>query len=464
MNRGKSSGGGPGRTRSPFERHLQALPDAHSGFMFKRFLVIVCGAACGIVLATVVTRLQPSWGFWPDSKVARDVGYFRSVLDLVQANYVDEKDADYDRLTRAALDGMVASLDPHSEFMRADAYRELREEIDGRFGGIGIQVERRGGKTIVVAPIADTPGERAGIRRGDEIVKVDGKPTENVGMDKVVDGLRGKPGTKVAVTLYRPSTKADVELTLTREIIRVESIRDARVLEAGIAYIQLTQFSDRTGADFKQALKRLQEQGAQALILDLRNNPGGLLDAAVEVAEPFFKPGELIVYTQGRTAESREERRAGRSAGGVLMPIAVLVNSGTASAAEIVAGALKDTGRAVVVGETTFGKGSVQTLFRLKDGEALRLTTAHYFTPSGVIIHEKGIEPQVKVVVSPEDESNVRLQRLRSDLVDPKEFAARFGFEPVVDRPLQTAIDVLKGVGLFAARNGTGNTVEQGKQ
>jgi carboxyl-terminal processing protease len=306
---------------------------------------------------------------------------------------------------------------------------------------------------VVIAPIADTPGERAGIRRADEIVKIDGQSTERLGMDKVVDRLRGKPGTKVSVTLFRPLTKATFDLALTREIIRVDSVRDVRMVEDGIGYLQLTQFSERTGAEFKQALKRLQTLGAKALILDLRNNPGGLLDAAVAVAEPFFKPGELIVYTQGRPAGSREELRAGPSAGGVALPVAVLVNSGTASAAEIVTGALKDTARAVVVGETTFGKGSVQTLFRLREGEALRLTTAHYYTPGGAIIHGKGIEPQVKVTVSPEDEANVQLQRLRQDLAAPKEFAARFGFEPVQDRPLQAAIDVLKGVDLFVARS-----------
>ncbi|HZL47213.1 MAG TPA: S41 family peptidase [Opitutaceae bacterium] len=421
--------------------------------MLKRFLVIGGGAVCGILLATAVTRLHPAWSLWPDRELSRNVADFRTVLDLVRTNYVDGKEADSDRLTHAALDGMIHSLDPHSEFMRTDAYRELREEMDGRFGGIGIQVELRGGKIVVVAPVADTPGDRAGIRRADEIVKVDGQSTEKLGMDKVVSRLRGQPGTKVAVTLFRPSTKATLDLTLTREIIRVESVRDVRMVGDSIGYIQLTQFSDRTGAEFKRALQQLQSQGAKALILDLRNNPGGLLDAAVAVAEPFFKPGELIVYTQGRSAGSREELRAGPSAGGVEMPIAVLVNSGTASAAEIVAGALKDTGRAVVVGETTFGKGSVQTLFRLRDGEALRLTTAHYYTPSGVIIHEKGIEPQVKVTVSPEDEANVRLQRLRQDLAEPKEFAARFGFEPVEDRPLQAAIDVLKGVDLYVARS-----------
>ncbi len=421
--------------------------------MFKRLLVIAAGVAAGLLLATAVLRLRPAWSRWSDRDLNRNGAYFRSVLELVTTNYVDAQESDADRLTGAALDGMIKSLDPHSEFMRADAYRELREEMDGRFGGIGLQVEQRDGKVVVVAPIADTPADRAGIRRADEIVRIDGQATEKLGMDKVVTRLRGDPGSKVTVTLFRPSTKATLDRTLTREIIRVESVREVRMVGDGIGYIQLTQFSDRTGAEFKQALKQLQGQGAQALILDLRNNPGGLLDAAVAVAEAFFQPGELIVYTQGRSAGSREELRAGRSAGGLHLPIAVLVNSGTASAAEIVAGALKDTARAVVVGETTFGKGSVQTLFRLREGEALRLTTAHYYTPSGVIIHEKGIEPQVKVTVSPEDEANVRLQRLRQDLDEPKEFAARFGFEPVEDRPLQAAIDVLKGVDLLAARS-----------
>jgi len=423
--------------------------------MFKRIRVILYGAACGILLAMAVTLLHPAWSPWSDRALDRNAAYFRTVLDLVGTNYVDGKDADPDRLTREALDGMVKSLDPHSEFMRADAYRELREEMDGKFGGIGIQLEQRGGKVVVVAPIADTPGERAGIRRADEIVKIDGQSAEKLGMDKIVDRLRGQPGTKVAVTLFRPSTKTTLDLDLTREIIRVESVRGVRMVGDGIGYIQLTQFSDHTGEEFKGALKQLQGQGARALVLDLRNNPGGLLGAAVAVAEPFFRPGELIVYTLGRAAGSREEWRAGSSAGGTSLPVAVLVNSGTASAAEIVAGALKDTGRAVVVGETTFGKGSVQTLFRLSNGEALRLTTAHYYTPSGVIIHEKGIEPQVKIVLSPEDETNVHLQRLRRDLAEPKEFAARFGFEPVEDRPLQAAIDVLKGVDLFVARGRT---------
>jgi carboxyl-terminal processing protease len=422
--------------------------------MLKRILIIVCGAACGILLAMTVTRVRPAWSLWPNRELDRQTAYFRNVLELVGKNYVEEKEASYDRLTRAALEGMLRSLDPHSEFLTADAYRELAEEMNGKFGGIGIQVERRGGKVVVIAPIADTPAERAGVQRGDEIVKVDGQSLEKLSMDKVVERLRGKPGTKVAVMFFRPSKLQTIELNLTREAIKVESVRDAHVRADGIGYIQLTQFSERTGADFKKALQGLLAAGAKALVLDLRNNPGGLLDAAVEVAEPFFKPGELVVYTQGRTADSREELRAGSSARGLHLPVAVLVNAGTASAAEVVAGALKDTRRAVVVGETTFGKGSVQTVFRLKNDEGLRLTTARYFTPAGVSIHEKGIEPEVPVAVSLEDEARLHLQRLRSDLTNPKDFATRFGFEPIEDRPLQTACDVLKGVELLTARSG----------
>jgi len=421
--------------------------------MLKRILIIACGAACGILLATAVTRMRPAWSLWPNRDLERNSAYFRSVLDLVGKNYVEEKDAGYDRLTHAALEGMLHSLDPHSEFMKADAYRELSEEMNGKFGGIGITVERRNGKVLVIAPIADSPADRAGVQRGDEIVKVEGQSLEKLSMDKIIERLRGKPGTKVGVMFYRPSKLKIIELTLTREAIKVESVRDAHVLTDGIGYIQLTQFSERTGAEFKAALKRLQAAGMKALVLDLRNNPGGLLDAAVDVAEPFFKPGELIVYTQGRTADSREDLRAGSSASGLNLPVAVLINAGTASAAEVVAGALKDTSRAVVVGETSFGKGSVQSVFRLKNGEALRLTTARYYTPSGVSIHEKGIEPQVPVAVSLEDEARLRLQHLRTDLTDPKEFASRFEFEPIEDRPLQAAIDVLKGVDLLAARS-----------
>jgi carboxyl-terminal processing protease len=256
----------------------------------------------------------------------------------------------------------------------------------------------------------------------------------------------------VSLSLYRPSAGKHLDLTLTREIIKVESVGTPRVLADGVGYIPITEFSEQTGDQFADALDQLLKRRIGALIIDLRDNPGGLIDAAVEVAEQFFRKGELIVYTQGRKPSDREDYRAEADGDPVDLPIAVLINAGTASAAEIVTGALKDTGRAVVVGERSFGKGSVQSIFKLKNGEGLRLTTAHYFTPSGTSIHEKGITPQVEVVMTPEEDHSLRDQHARPDLTDPREFKRRFGYDPVEDRQLEAALDVLRGVGLLDAQ------------
>jgi len=421
--------------------------------MLKRILIIAAGAALGLMVTGGAMRLAWSWNIFPNRELNRSADYVRDVLKLVNENYVQPDQAAYDKLTREALHGMVETLDPHSEFLEARDFRELDEEMRGDFGGIGIQVERRDGRMLVIAPLAGSPGERAGILRGDEIIAVDGKAVErDTNMNDVIDLLRGKPQTKVVVKLLRPSTQKQLELTIIREVIKVDSVRDVRVMADGIGYIQLSEFSEHTTEEFDQALDRLLKQEVTSLVLDLRNNPGGLLDAAVEVAEPFFRKGELIVYTQGRRPKDREDFRAETDGEPLTLPVAVLINAGSASAAEIVAGALKDTGRAVIVGERSFGKGSVQSIFKLKNGEGLRLTTARYYTPSGVTIHEKGIEPQIEVVMTPEEDDQLRLQRSRSDLSDPKEFARRFGFTPIEDRQLQAAIEVLKGVNVLAGR------------
>jgi carboxyl-terminal processing protease len=348
---------------------------------------------------------------------------------------------------------MVESLDPHSEFLEAKDNKEFEEDLSGEFGGIGIEVETRGGRAVVIAPIAGTPSDRAGIQRGDEIVAIDGKAVENLNSSGgIVSQLRGKPKTKVAVGLYRPSTERRFDVTLVREVIRSESVRDVRVIDGGIGYVQLTEFSEHTGEQFGRALESLLRRGITSLVIDLRNNPGGVLEAAVEVAEPFFRKGELIVYTQGRQPAARDDYRAEAEGAPVTLPIAVLINAGSASAAEILTGALKDTNRAVVVGERSFGKGSVQSVFPLKNGEGLRLTTARYYTPGGVSIHEKGITPHVEVVMTPEEDEKLSRQRARADLSDPKDFKERFGFEPIEDRQLQAALDVLKGVRVLAGR------------
>jgi carboxyl-terminal processing protease len=235
-------------------------------------------------------------------------------------------------------------------------------------------------------------------------------------------------------------------LTLEREIIKVESVTDVRVLDHDVGYILITEFSEHTGEQFADAVDGLLKKNINSLIIDLRNNPGGLLESAVEVAEPFFRKGEIIVYTQGRKPADREDFRSESTGDPLDLPVAVLINQDTASAAEIVTGALKDTGRAVIVGERSFGKGSVQSIFPLRNGEGLRLTTAKYYTPSGVSINEKGIAPQVEVVMTPAEDDNLRQQVARSDIRDSQQFALRFGFAPVDDRQLDAALAVLNGI------------------
>ncbi len=417
--------------------------------MLKRIVIVVAAAALGFSLAQYAARsAAPSW--WPDRERDRNVKYFREVLQLVKENYVEDTKAGYDELTRAALRGMLGELDPHSEFLSKEDFATTEEELSNQFGGVGIQVEQRDGKIIVISPIAGTPAERAGVRRGDQLVKVDGKPLEAPTLDRTVRLIRGEPDTTVTITMFRPSANKEIDFKLERKRIRLDSVRNERMLPGGIGYLQITQFSERTGDEFAKAVAGLEQQGLKALILDLRNNPGGLLDAAVEVCEVFFDKGELVVYTQGRSPESREEHHAGGGHPPRRYPIAVLVNGGTASAAEIVAGALKDTKRAVVVGEKTFGKGSVQSVLELRDGEGLRLTTARYYTPGGLTIHEKGILPHVEIEMSADDEAKVRLQQSRADLTAPAEFADRFGFTPIEDIQLQAAEELLAGV--LAAR------------
>ncbi|HVT72308.1 MAG TPA: S41 family peptidase [Lacunisphaera sp.] len=414
--------------------------------MLKRALLLGLAMAIGFGVAQWVGPRPgaPSW--WPDRERDRNVRYFRQVLQLVEENYVGDPPPGYDELTRSALEGMVGSLDPHSQFMRADEYQATEEDLANAFGGVGIQVEQRDGYIAVVAPIAGSPAERAGIRPGDRLVKIDGKVLDAPSVDKTIKLVRGEPDTEVTLTIFRPSRGQTIDFRLKRERIKLDSVRNVSLGSDGVGYLQITQFSERTGEEFKQALGGLEKRGMRALVIDLRGNPGGLLDAAIDVCNQFFDKGELIVYTQGRTRDSREEYRADGEHPPRNYPIALLVDGNTASAAEVVSGAMKDTKRAVIVGEKTFGKGSVQTVLDLRNGEGMRLTTARYYTPSGITIHEKGIQPQVEIELSADDEAKVRLQQARMDLANPADFAGRFGFEPIADVQLDTAREILRGV------------------
>jgi len=319
---------------------------------------------------------------------------FTEVLAHIQKHYVEEvKTKD---LVYGAIRGMLATLDPHSAFMPPDVYKEVQVETKGEFGGVGIQIGIKDNRLTVIAPIDGTPADRAGVKAGDFIIKVNEESTKDMTLVDAVQKMRGPKGTKVTLTIQREGAAEPMVFVLTREIIKIESVR-SKMLDGNMGYIRVTQFQDQTAKDVSTALRKLREQKMQSLILDLRNNPGGLLTSAVEVSEQFVGPNRLIVYIKTREGRKDDYVSHNKEQQPDDYPIIVLVNEGSASASEIVAGALQDWGRAVVVGVQTFGKGSVQTILPLGDGSGLRLTTAKYYTPKGRSIHGVGINPDIVV-------------------------------------------------------------------
>jgi carboxyl-terminal processing protease len=318
---------------------------------------------------------------------------FTNVLAIIQKNYVE--DVDTKRLVEGAINGMLTALDPHSAYLTPELYKELQVETKGSFGGLGIEITNRNGMLTVVAPIEDTPAWRAGIKPQDVILKIDGEFTKDMSLVDAVKKMRGPKNTKVRLTIKREEPQQLFDATLTREVIKIQSVK-ARVLEGGYGYIRITQFQERTDDDVAKALRDLEREtgGLQGLVLDLRNNPGGLLQQAVKVSDLFLDSG-MIVYTDGRLENQKQKYFAHKASTWTNFPMIVLVNGGSASASEIVAGALQDHKRAFVLGTTTFGKGSVQTILPLDDASALRLTTARYFTPSGRSIQATGIVPDL---------------------------------------------------------------------
>lgn len=321
---------------------------------------------------------------------------FSEVLTQVQRSYVEEtkvKD-----LVQGAIRGMLATLDPHSAYMTAEMYKEMQVETKGEFGGVGIQIGVKDNHLTVIAPIDGTPAQRAGIKSGDYITKVNDEPTKDLSLMDAVQKMRGPKGSKVTLTIQRDGTPDPLQFTLVRDTIKIESVK-SKVMD-NIGYVKLTQFQEATGRDLAKVLKQFKDQKIQSTILDLRNNPGGLLTAAVEVSEQFLPSGKLVVYTKGRESKKDEWFAKGKDHMED-SPMIILVNEGSASASEIVAGALQDYGRAVIVGTTSFGKGSVQTILPLGDGSGLRLTTAKYYTPKGRSIQSTGITPDIVVKPQP---------------------------------------------------------------
>jgi len=395
---------------------------------------------------------------------------FSFVLEKVRKDYVDGQNLTYQNLIYGALKGMLNTLDPHSEFMDPEKYKELQNDTQGAFGGLGIVISMKDNFITVVSPMDDSPGFRAGIMSGDRIVRIDGKTTEKMSLQDAVKALRGDAGTDVRITVLRPSINATKEFKLKRSVINVDMVKDINgkkefpLSENKIGYIRLVQFGEKTSDDLEHALKTLKDQGMQGLILDLRWNPGGLLDQAVDVCEKFLPRGDLVVTTEGRNPSQNSRRVAGGHGDEFPnKPIVVLVNLGSASASEIVAGCLQDYNRAIILGEKTFGKGSVQSIIPLTDGSALRLTTAKYYTPSHKVIHEEGITPDLPVPMTDEEDRDIQLQRVPGGIQSLPE-ADRDRVANARDPQLERAMDLLKGIMLFTERSGPEKRAAKGEK
>ncbi|HEV2046641.1 MAG TPA: S41 family peptidase [Chthoniobacterales bacterium] len=392
------------------------------------------------------------------------ISIFAKAVQLIRQDYVDGSKTSYHDLITAAMKGMLASLDPHSQFMDPNDFRDMQDDTRSRFNGLGIEVSVKNGLPTVVTPMEDTPAAKAGILSGDQILKINGTSTERMDLQDVINHLRGAPGQKISLTLMRPSTKEIKDYMLERAEIKVQSVKGSRLLDPDltgsfkIAYVRLIQFNEPTADELSKALDALQKQGMQALILDLRNNPGGLLNSAVDVCAQFLPPSTKVVSTQGRAAsQQRDYTTSGAAKERPHFPMAVLVNEGSASGAEIVCGALKDLHRAIVVGETTFGKGSVQNVLQLPDGSALRFTTAKYYTPSKQVIHGNGVSPNIRVPMTAEQERILFALRSENSKAEDDKNVIKSK-----DPQLLRAIDALKGVMIYAQQNAPkGETIKK---
>lgn len=354
-------------------------------------LIVVGALVLGLMIGKGVEKTGHASESYEELKV------FAEVLTQVRKHYVETVETN--DLVHGAVRGMLKTLDPHSAYMTPEMYKEMKVETKGEFEGLGIQIGIRDHRVIVIAPIEGTPAHAAGIQTGDVILKVDETPIKDLTLMEAVQRMRGPKGTSVTLTVEREGAPDTLNFTIIRDTIKIQSVR-SRVLDNHIGYVRISQFQEATPQDLDRELVTLQDEGVQGLILDLRNNPGGLLSSAVGVSEQFLDPDTLVVSVKGRDGR-KDEYRASPLRDSQEAPMIVLVNQGSASASEIVAAAMQDWGKAVIVGKTTFGKGSVQTILPLSDGSGLRLTTAKYYTPSGESIHSVGVKPDIVVEQKP---------------------------------------------------------------
>jgi carboxyl-terminal processing protease len=430
--------------------------------MIRRFAVALSLGIC-------VIALQPTLALSENSKpdTYKQLTLFGDVFERVRAEYVTEtKDKD---LVEAAINGMLTSLDPHSSFLNEDNFREMQVQTKGEFGGLGIEVTMENGLVKVVSPIDDTPAAKAGIQPNDYITHIDGEPVLGLLLSDAVDKMRGKIGSTIKLTIRREGTPEAIDVSMKRDIIKIQSVKSS--IQNNIGIIRVSSFSENTASGAKKAIDEFNKQlgnKLQGVVIDMRNNPGGLLDQAIELSDLFLDKGE-VVSTRGRKVE--EAQRYNAKAGDALngLPMVVLINGGSASASEIVAGALKDHSRAVVMGTKSFGKGSVQTVIPLSGNVAMRLTTAYYYTPSGVSIQQKGIEPDIEVLAAKIDEIADASRRSEADLkgalANPNDPADKGEIKatvmpgtPIVGAPkdkkpfdyqMSRALDLIRGVQFF---------------
>jgi carboxyl-terminal processing protease len=422
----------------------------------RRFVVMLSSACLLLSLHSGLRAQEAQPGKNEEDNAYSQISIFAKTIELIRQDYVDGNKTSYHDLIAAAMKGMLSSLDPHSQFMDPNDFRDMQEDTRSRFNGLGVEVSMKNGLPTVITAMEDTPAARAGILSGDQILKINGASTERMDLQDAINILRGPAGRRVTLTLLRPSTKEIKDYTLERAEIKVRSVKGARLLDAEltgpfkIGYIRLIQFNEPTAEELSKALDELQKEGMQALILDLRNNPGGLLTSAVDVCAQFLPPKSKVVSTQGRMASQQHDySTSGAKKDRPNFPIALLINEGSASGAEIVAGALKDLHRAILVGETTFGKGSVQNVMQLPDGSAVRFTTAKYYTPSRQVIQGNGVTPNIRVAVTAEQERALFALR-NAENVKPEDEKSIIKTK---DPQMLRAIDALKGLMIYAQQS-----------
>jgi len=417
-------------------------------------LIVLVSFAVGVVISNVgfAERTRST------DELYKELELFSDAVSIIRSDYVEEPESK--TLIYGALKGMLSALDPYSQFMDPDTYNEMKIETEGEFGGIGIEITIKDDLLTIISPIDDTPAYNVGLKAGDKIVKIDGKITRDLTLIEAVKRLRGRPGTRVDVTVLRESAKKLLDFTIIRSIIKLESIKKSEFIEQGIGYIRLVEFQEKTRMDLEKNLRELEKEGLTALILDLRNNPGGLLDSAVDVSDRFLEADKVVVSTKGRIESQNIVFKSKNKNKHLYFPMVVLINGGSASASEIVAGAIQDYKRGIILGTKSFGKGSVQTVVPLSDGSAVRLTTSKYFTPLGRSIHGEGIEPDIVVEYQerPEEMEKSESEEILDKLLDDKkdedeedkqEKEAVKEKKTKYDNQILSAVDVLKGIMIY---------------